>query len=185
MMDSNGCGHLPSMPEAYLQKDNVDYALIEQTPGFKADQVNWMANSAKELCKVYGDMPSLVFCHIIPEEAASGIVKLYGTQATTPPFYPNREGDLGISHEDRYLGASCGQFWRKANLIGCTGIFVGHQHMIATSIVYGNIRVTFGLKTGTCDYHAHTMVGSTKITLGEVDGALGVEYVYSELEYKG
>lgn len=185
MMDSNGCGHLPAMPEAYLQKDNVDYDLIVQTPGFKTDQVQWMADSIKSARKLYGDMPFLVFCHILPSEATSGILELYGNKATTLPFYPDREGDLGISHETQYLGANCGLFWRKAKTLDCKGIFSGHQHMIATSIMYQGIRVTFGLKTGTCDYHAHTMVGSTKITLGEADGALGVEYVYSELEYLG
>ena len=184
MMDSNGCAHVAAMPEAYLRKDNVDYGLIQQTAGFKADQVTWMTDSAKTVRKLYGEMPSLVFCHIPPVEAVTAINALYGAKTGVFPFYPDREGDLGISYAN-YLGASCGRFWRNAKSMDCAGIFVGHQHMVATSIMCEGIRVTFGLKTGTCDYHAHTMVGTTKITLGEETGDLGVEYIFSELEYLG
>jgi len=124
----------------------------------------------------------LLFYHIPIIDIAQSILEIYPS-AGTLPFSPDRPGDLGMAKE-MITGVSCGRFWRDAKLIGCTGMFVGHQHTVATSIECDGIRVTFGLKTGTYDYHDKELLGSTKITLAEHGGTFAVEYLYSSLPYQ-
>ena len=98
-------------------------------------------------------------------------------------FRPDREGDFGVALEP-VTGAVSSRFWSNAKSIGCTGMFVGHQHKVALSLVCDGIRVTYGLKTSTYDYHHQNLLGSTRITLSENGGDFAVEYVYSALPYQ-
>ena len=70
-----------------------------------------------------------------------------------------------------------------AKEVNCVGIFAGHQHKVATSTFYDGIRMTYGLKTGTGDYHDPALLGTTKITLREADNTFDVEYIFSDIEY--
>ena len=76
-----------------------------------------------------------------------------------------------------------GQLMETAKEVNCTGIFAGHQHKVATSTFYNGIRLTYGLKTGTGDYHDRGMLGTTKITIREADNSFDVEHIFSEIEY--
>ena len=183
MLDTNGCTIKLHNPGESLMPDNPDIDKLEQQSGLRVDQANWMYKSGKSIREVYGEVPCLAFMHIPPVEAAQAVHATYGAAVTQYPFIPDKEGDFGISYEN-IGGASGGRFWRYAKELGCIGVFVGHQHMVATSIDCGGIRVTYGLKTGTCDYHADSMLGSTKITLEEGTGEMTVEYVHTELPYK-
>ena len=182
MLDSHGCTTKLHNPGESLMPDNPDIDKLVQTAGLRVDQVNWMYKSGKDIREIYGEIPSLMFMHIPPAEAAQVVHSTYGATVTQYPFVPDKEGDFGISYEN-IGGASGGRYWRYAKELDCIGIFVGHQHMVATSIVCEGIRLTYGLKTGTCDYHADSMLGSTKITLSETAGEMGVEYVFTELPY--
>ena len=183
MLDTNGCTVKLHNPGESLMPDNPDIDKLVQTAGLRVDQVNWMYKSGKSIREAYGQIPSLMFMHIPPAESAQIANSAYGATATQFPFIPDREGDFGISYE-QLVGASGGRYWKYAKELDCKGIFVGHQHMVATSIMCEGIRVTYGLKTGTCDYHADSMLGSTKITLNEETGEMAVEYVHTELPYK-
>ena len=63
------------------------------------------------------------------------------------------------------------------------GMFMGHQHKVATSTFYDGIRLTYGLKTGTGDYHDRDMLGTTKITISQDDRSFAVEHVFTEIDY--
>lgn len=181
MMDSNGCQTRPNNPGEGMMPDNVDIDKIQQTAGFGSDQVSWMTRTAKNVKQSYGDVPVLMFFHIPPIEAVQSVYDIYGNLASQFPFEPNREGDLGVAKET-LMGVVSGRFWKSAQNMGCVGMFVGHQHEIATSIVCKNgIRLTYGLKTSTYDYHDKDMLGSTLITLGEQDGGFNVTYLYTKL----
>ena len=95
-------------------------------------------------------------------------------------FEPYIKGDIGVAREV-YGGFHELYFWTYAKSLKCIGIFVGHQHKIATSVVDDGIRITYGLKTGTYDYHSSDMLGSVKITLSKAD--FNVEYLYSNIKY--
>ena len=182
MLDSGGCQTKPNNPGEGMMPDNVDLDKIQQTPGFRTDQVTWMTNSAKEIRQAYGEVPVMMFYHILVNDGAQIIHRTY-PEAIRPPFIPHLEGDFGVVREV-IAGANAGRFWKNARSIGCVGMFVGHQHTVAASVLCDGIRVTFGLKTGTYDYHDPDLLGSTKITLPENGDDFEVEYVYSKLPYK-
>ena len=182
MMDSNGCKVRTDVAGAGLMPDNPDIDLIVQDAGFCDDQLVWMRNSGNAARKAYGTVPSLLFFHIPDYSAWKCVKNTYGDEMDQFPFYPDREGDTGFALES-LGGYDNGPFWGYAKEIGCIGMFVGHRHKVATSIVCEGIRVTYGLKTGTYDYHDESMLGSTKITLSETAGEMAVEYVPTELSY--
>jgi hypothetical protein len=62
-------------------------------------------------------------------------------------------------------------------------MFFGHEHDIATSIVYGGIRLTYGLKTGTYAYHDKNILGATKVTLDVSEKTFRVEHLFSNYDY--
>lgn len=183
MLDSNGCKVIPSNPGEGMMPDNPDIDLIVQDGGFRNDQIVWMRNSGKSIRKAYGEVPSLFFFHI-PDYTAWKLTKeIYGDRMESFPFIPDREGDMGMSLES-LGGYDNGRFWDYAKELDCIGMFVGHQHKVATSILCDGIRVTYGLKAGTYDYHSEELLGSTKIILSEESGEMTVEYVHTELPYK-
>lgn len=184
MLDSGGCQTKPHNPGEGMMPDNPDIDKIQQTAGFRNDQITWMTDSAKAIREAHGEVPVLMFYHILVNDAAQIIHDTYPTAGINLPFVPDREGDFGMSYEV-IGGAGGGRFWKNAKSIGCTGMFVGHFHTVAASINCDGVRVTFGLKTGTYDYHAEDLLGSTKITLNGDSGKFGVEFVYSELPYRG
>jgi hypothetical protein len=184
MMDSNGCQTRPLNPGEGMMPDNPDIDKIQQRAGFRNDQIGWMTTSAKEIRRTFGEVPVLMFYHIPVNDIAQIIHRIYPAAGTSLPFSPDKEGDFGKTYEV-IVGADGGRFWKNAKSIGCTGMFVGHQHTVATSIDCDGIRVTYGLKTGTYDYHSEDLLGTTQITLDEDSGQFAVEYVYSALSYRG
>lgn len=182
MMDSNGCKVRTDVEGAGLMPDNPDIDLIMQDAGFCDDQLEWMKDSGNAIRKAYGEVPTLILFHVPDYSAWKCVKNAYGEEMDQFPFYPDHEGDGGFALES-LGGYDNGPFWSYAKEIGCIGMFVGHRHKVATSINCEGIRVTYGLKTGTYDYHDQSMLGSTKITLSETAGEMGVEYVFTELPY--
>jgi hypothetical protein len=43
--------------------------------------------------------------------------------------------------------------------------------------------LTYGLKTGTYDYHDGEMLGATKIAINQNDNSFKVKYLFSKLKY--
>ncbi len=183
MIDSNGC-HVYTNPGEGMEKDNIDIDLISQSDGVRDDQLEWMQSSYAKIGKSCGyDVPSMIFMHIPPAEAGYAVTELYPDAYTSDCFIPDRECDLGRAYEK--AGGFCdgGKFWNCAKEIGCVGIFVGHQHKVASSIVYDGMRITYGMKTGTYDYFDRNILGSALITVNETDNGYSVKYLYSQLEY--
>ena len=183
MLDSNGCQTRPGNPGEGMMPDNVDIDKIDPAAGFRRNQISWLTNSSEDVQDVYGQVPVLMFFHIPPIEAVQYTNNTYGAATSHFPFVPTLEGDLGMSREV-YGGASSTRFWKTAQDMGCVGMFVGHQHEIATSIMCDGIRVTYGLKTSTYDYHAEDMLGSTKITIFQDSNEFAVTYLPTELTYQ-
>ena len=79
-----------------------------------------------------------------------------------------QKGDFGAYLEKEYgFAASPDDFLGRLQACGVRGVFTGHDHMVNTSVVWRDIRWTFGLKTGTYDYHTNGSLGGTLI---ETDG---------------
>lgn len=182
MTDSGGC-KVYTNPGEGMAPDNRDRALISSENGIKADQLAWMKSVCGAVREQCGDgIPAMVFMHIPPYEVVRILEEKYPGSLSDCRFVPDLPGDFGISYEKAGGFSDGGAFWRTVLEIGCTDIFVGHQHRIAVSIVRDGIRLTYGMKTGTYDYFHPEMLGGTLITLKE-DGLSEVEYLPSQLAY--
>ena len=66
-------------------------------------------------------------------------------------------------------------FWNYIKSQGSTkAIFVGHDHINDSSIEYEGIRLTYGAKVGTYDYHDQQ--GANKITIN--DDGYDIEQIF-------
>ncbi len=189
MLDSNGC-RVYDNPGEGLNPDNIDIDLIQQEYGIFDDQVEWMKSSYEEITDACGrDIPTMICMHAPSNETRYAVETLYPDAYIDAytfaygKFSPDREGDLGIAYEDIGGFGDSEKFWNTAKEIGCVGMFLGHQHTVATSIVYDGIRLTYGMKTGTYDYFQKNLLGTTQITIKEADNSFNVEYIHSELDY--
>lgn len=133
--------------------------------GFRQDQLQWLEQTALDEPHV----PSFLFCHIPPEEFAQAV------QATAPDSTDTR-GFIGESWEG---WTSHGALARAMQAICCDGVFVGHYHKNSLNLCHNGIQWTFGLKTGTYDYHNSSQLGSTQITLSADGSTFSVSHQYS------
>ena len=177
MMDSNGCGG------AYEGEDSV-----KRSRGFGEDQVEWVKKTAEDARLQTGEtVPSFAAFHIPTEDFCDALVA-GGYQSEDEIEEPGdfeigkdlpaaTEGDFGYKNE-RLPRGGCHPARREAwKAAGVDGVFVGHFHKNATSLVFDGIRYTFGVKTGNYDYHQRT--GGTVITLdGEDRGKFTVRHEY-------
>ncbi len=183
MLDTNGCRVIESNPGEAMNPDNVDIDKICQSQGIFPDQLSWVKNSSEQAFLAFGKVPVLMFFHIPPIESSYAVAEKYPTAYSSVTFRPDKEGDMGVAAE-KSGGFTNENFWPLCKEIGCEGIFVGHFHKVSTSIMYDDIRITYGLKTGTYDYHSSSMLGATEIILSEENGGFNVNYLLSEIEYK-
>lgn len=189
LLDTNGCSEKPHNPGEGMMPDNPDIDKIMQIGGVHDDQIQWMRESSASVFAEFGNLPVMMFYHIPPIESAAAVSTLYSDSyfpdiIAYSPFAPDADGDFGFATEP-LGGFNLGNgFFGAAKEIGCVGMFVGHQHKVSTSILYDGIRITYGLKTGTYDYHETDMLGTTKITIG-ADNSFTVEHQESELDYIG
>ena len=183
MLDTNGCALKPSNYGESLLPNNPDLNEIQQTIGIYPDQISWMTESSENIFSVVGKIPSMMFFHVPPCETYYSVIHRYADTYGSWPFYANRDGDKGMAREQLGGFQSNGMLFDIAKDIGCVGMFMGHQHNVATSTMYNGIRLTYGLKTGTGDYHSADMLGTTKITIKEIDNSFDVEYIHTDIDY--
>lgn len=190
LLDTNGCSEKPHNIGEGMMPDNPDIAKITQASGIYEDQIQWMRSSAASVFDKLGTMPVMLFYHIPPSDVNTAVTTLYADSYepqyifSYAPFSADRDGDFGFATEAIGGGFHAPGFFEAAKEIGCVGMFMGHQHKVSVSMVYDGIRMTYGLKTGTYDYHESDMLGGTKITIGG-DNSFTVEHLESELEYLG
>lgn len=178
MLDTNGCTTKPRNPGEGMMADNVDIDKICSTEGIYSDQIEWFTNSYNLAKTSYGEIPTLMFYHI-PPSAASDAFSL--GEFPTSQYFDDGE-NFGITWQG-LSGFESDAFYQAAKEINCKGMFFGHQHKAATSIMYEGIRLTYGLKTSTYDSHRFDMLGSTLISL-KGNSSFGVEYIFSDIEYQ-
>lgn len=172
-LDTNGTN-------AALLNGNPQADLICTESGLQSDQINWIKNTAYGIEYDLGkQIPSLMFMHISPACASTALNKYY-PEYMELPFTPTEEGDFGIATEIPGGWGSTDLDKIAANM-GCKGMFFGHQHQVALSIVQNEIRYTWGLKSSTNSYLDRTMVGSTLITIDQNTNQFDVTYLFSNL----
>ncbi len=156
---------------------------------FTASQVDWYSRAVRQANKAAGKtIPSFLFFHI-PTQQFIDAIEMYtpNTDPTKRGFgtvTANENHDFGANKESFTPVADAVGFWTTIQKLGSTkGIFVGHQHVNNSSILYQGVRLTFGTKTGVFDYYDAAMQGGTLITVGQM-GTLSVKHVTGSTENK-
>lgn len=160
MMDSGGCMGSP-------------VASARRGPGFGADQYEWLYATARGLEKACGGDPVPAFlCFHIPSVQfyRAAISSGYQSEDDGEKYVigvtvPAKNGDFGSKRERTSRFPTPDDFVERLRGAGVDGVFVGHCHDNNTSVLYEDIRWTYGLKTGQYDYHLPGQVGGTLITL--------------------
>ncbi len=183
MLDTNGCRLKPHNFGESLLPYNPDLADLQQTEGIFPDQLDWIKACDRKISSYAPGVPSMMFMHIPPVEVYLSVADRYRDTYGKWPFYADRDGDMGMAMESIGGIDTGGGLIETAKEVNCTGIFAGHQHNVATSTFYDGVRLTYGLKTGTGDYHDRGMLGTTKITIRESTPSFDVEYIFSDIEY--
>lgn len=118
------------------------------------------------------DVPSMLIFHIpLPEFKDAVAKKMLSSQFDETSFGEIRETvccpriNTGLFDAVKKLGST-------------THIFNGHDHINSLSLDYEGIRMTYGLKTGTCSYSDDDMQGATVITIKAGTYEVVVEHVY-------
>ena len=158
--------------------DNPDIDIIEQREGIFPDQIRWYEGTVKSAKEFYGDndLLSLAFFHIAPSRAMELYVERYGKGSSR--LEKQGKGDFGAMYNFEYTVPidTDHSFDDMARRVGTKGMFFGHEHENSFSLLDGNMRYTFGLKTGLHNSYRLDHVGGTLIT---ADGKnVGVEHVY-------
>ena len=80
----------------------------------------------------------------------------------------NSAGDCGYMNKD--AGSYIDQEYEFHELLkkyGCEGWFFGHDHENNASVTYDGVRYTYGLKASEYDSYISSVLGGTRITVGE------------------
>ena len=120
----------------------------------------------EERAKGLRGLPAFAFFHI-PPAAVLRAAERFGSPSEDGPFPLCGEGAFGYWGE-RVPEEACvdrdGALMRLFAQIGVRGVFVGHFHKVSASVRCGNVRVTFGLKTGEYDSHIKDGMGGTLLS---------------------
>lgn len=169
VMDSNG----------YDVDENLEeiYAFIRE------DQIEWYEENVKNISKEeYGSfnpeqgkvVPSLMFFHIpVPEYRDA--YKIYEKSGFSPSM------GKGENNEDVYCSDYNSGLFDKILELGSTkGIFVGHDHINDSEIMYKDVILAYGVKTGSGSYWNPKQQGGTIITIKDKTNEIEIENIYLE-----
>ena len=180
MLDTNGC-HVfdnPGTPGEGMMADNPDIDIIMQEEGIFPDQIKWYEQTVENAKKFYRDedLPSLAFFHIAPSRAMELYTERYG--AVSSRLERQGEGDFGAmdNFEATVPVDADHSFDDMARRVGTKAMFFGHEHENSFSLLDGDMRYTFGLKTGLHNSYRIDHVGGTLITADREN--VKVEHIY-------
>lgn len=162
LMDSGACMGSPD-------------ATVRRGPGFGADQYAWLYATADRLTALHNGtpVPGFLGFHIPTVQFhLAAVEKGYQSENEQEKYVigvttPARDGDFGCKREGIGCFGTPADFVERLHTAGVDGVFVGHCHANNTSVLWQDIRWTYGLKTGQYDYHTVGQVGGTLITLQE------------------
>ena len=168
MTDTNGCANASAL--------SLQQGVIPKV-GFTPAQAEWMRQSYLDITQKYNKtVPSFVCFHIEVIDYLQILIEkgYYSLENFAPVEIVNGE-DFGDIHERMWAGENPIEMLSTFQAIHTDGTFFGHSHVNDASVVAKGIRWTFGLKTGTYDYHEKQKLGGVLITLQERASKFSVE----------
>ena len=171
MADTNGCANASPL--------SLAQGVIPKV-GFTPTQGAWMRSSYARICEKYQkSVPSFVCFHIEMIDFLKALQEkgYYNPDNFAPVDIPQGGDDFGAIHERMWAGEDPIEMLPTFQAIHTDGTFFGHSHVNDASVVAGGIRWTFGLKTGTYDYHEKEKLGGVLITLHEKASKFTIEHL--------
>jgi len=142
-----------------------------QDGGITDEQVEWyeeVINKANSIANRI--VPNFCFMHIGIEQFNQAVQMLGGEGSLieiTTDGSIDKNGNFGANYEKACL-IKAPKYWQKIKELGSTkGLFVGHDHINNSSIMFEGVRLTYGTKTGTYDYHNVNQQGGTLISIND------------------
>lgn len=176
MMDSNGIwnGKTYSYLENYPPYNENER--VERRSGIFPDQREYLFNTSEEIDKVNKSKVKKTFCSHISPDFINKYAYIKGYQST--PDGSNKElfnlgGTYLINNEDfgekgeNFGGFDSNDLYDKLKELNFDTMFVGHFHNNTLSIDCDGIRVSYGIKSSTHDYHKK--VGALLFSISEDD----------------
>ncbi len=210
MLDSNGCGNVARSGntwDTWGYDGDGNMTQVRSASGFYQTQIDWYKKTAMRVNTVAGEViPSIQCYHIGAEEvllATRAAGYQYGDEKAGNTYAmegdPNAETYLANGNVNSIVRPQTGDSGYKMgsfegeheakgmleimNKVGTTGVFLGHNHKINTSMTYGGVRWTYGLKTG---FYADDTVkkGGTLITFDDTNEyGFTLQQIQVDLEY--
>lgn len=164
MMDSNGAWH--GKTYGYI-KDYPSYNVdehLERMSGIYPDQIEYMRKTCEEIDNINKFKVNKTMCSHIPPNFINKFAMDKGYQRTAEEQDKDMfdlGGDELIDNKDfgtkeeQLGGFGCDSWgiYKTYKDYNFDTVFVGHEHINNLSIDCDGVRVTFGVKTSTFDYH--------------------------------
>lgn len=146
-----------------------DYGDVEKEIYIGYEQIAWFEWNINGVKKATGkEVPSMVFSHFALPEFAEAVQK-YCKQGNDGRYYvPEDMGSGSCAYIPGVAPVNSG-FFDKAKALGTTHIFCGHDHENDASILFEDVVLTYGLKTGPSPvfWNDALQYGGTVITIGD------------------
>lgn len=173
MADTNGCYN--------ASPRSIEQGVIPKV-GFTEKQAEWMRESYASISAEYQkEVPSFLCFHIELIDYLQMLIKkgYYDPDNFSPVEIAGGE-DYGAIHEVMWAGENPIEMLPTMKAMRVDGAFFGHSHINDASVLDEGIRWSYGLKTGTYDYHEKDKLGGTLITLKDKAKVFSVEHVRVE-----
>lgn len=153
--------------------------------GLSSSQLSFVAESQTKAADFAGKrVPAFAAMHIMPCFIATAVKTKYGVNVTDLDTYEipeNADGDFGsFGQKFSFELDRNGNAYYALKEAGVNGIFAGHEHLDDASVSYDGVRLTYGLKSSTCDAFDFNKLGGTLITV-KAD-SFAVRHVYKPAE---
>lgn len=147
-------------PAAILYLLDSGCGTAEYPGGIHERQRKWLKATAAR----YPGIPAFAYFHIGPLAGIRAAERHGYRFEAFEPMEIRGDGDFGYWGErviERHCIDADGSLMRLFEEIGVKGVFLGHFHKLSASMRCGNIRLTYGLKTGEYDSHLPDRLGGT------------------------
>lgn len=156
-----------------------DYGDVEKEIYIGYEQIAWFEWNINGVNNVAGkNVPSMVFSHFALPEFAEAINENC-VQADDGRYYvPENLGFGSCAYIPGAAPVNSG-FFDKAQSLGTTHIFCGHDHENDASITYKDVVLTYGIKTGPSPtfWNDALQYGGTVITIADIGVSISNEII--------
>lgn len=151
--------------------------------GVTSKQCTWLEETSAKIQKSYGNVPAHVYLHVAVPAFVDSLDEMYPGDWYAGGILgsenlPAKNGDFGRIDNLSELGSSAygEKFFDICTENRVTNMFAAHNHKASFSVLYRDVRLTMGLKTGEYDSHLQNFLGATRARISE--GRTTVEHLY-------